>query len=262
MRWFASVAVYLLPVVGFAQAQPGSPRAPGTALPELRDEAKLRYLVRQLDLDESQRQHAEGLITVYTERRQEMISNLQANLENIRVISEEIQAAEKAGNTERAEQLKKQLGGMASTADAEAEFFQNLEAVLNGAQKQALAEARERLKRNPSGMWRPVDVIQTARSLGLSAEQSKKIDELLVDFRKAANPGANLPFDRNQNNPLLIKFISDVRDVLNKSQAAVFDRKLMAMKVEDKKSESRDPQEPQPPQPPDVQPLPAPRGGG
>ncbi len=258
MRRFACVVLFLLPVAGFAQMQPGSPRAPGTALPELREEARLRYLVRQLDLDDSQREHAEGLITVYTERRQEMISNLQANLENIRALSEEIQAAEKAGDKERAEQLKKQLGGMASTEDAEKEFFQNLEAVLNESQKQALHEARERLKRNPSGVLRPVDVIQTARGLGLSPAQSERINDLVHSFRKAANPGSNLPFDRNQNNPLLIKLISDVREVLDESQAAVFDRKLAAMRLEDKKAESGEPKEPQPP---GAQPTPAPRGG-
>lgn len=258
MRCSASVAVFLLLAVGLVQAQPSSPRAPGTALPELRDEAKLRYLIRQLDLDPQQQQHAEGLITVYAERRQEMMQNLQGNLNNIRAIADEIQAAEKAGDKARVEQLKKELGGMASTDDAEKEFFQNLEAVLNDQQKQTLAEARERLKRNPSGVLRPIDVIHTARALGLSAEQSARLDEVVTAFRKAANPGSNLPFDRNQNNPLLIKLISDVRGLLTESQAAAFDKRIAALRLEDKKAEDKERPEPQPS---GAQPTPAPRGG-
>jgi hypothetical protein len=259
MRWYSSVVLFSSLAVGIVHAQPGSPRAPGTSLPTLSDEAKLRYLVRQLDLDEQQQAHAEGLIAVYGERRQEMILNLQENLENIRAISEEIQAAEKAGDKQRAEELKKQLGGMASTDDAEKEFFQNLESVLNEGQKKALAEARERLKRNPSGVLRPIDVIHAARALGLSSEQAARVDELAASFRKAANPGTNLPFDRNQNNPLLIKLISDVRGVLSEEQGALFDKKIAAMRLEDKKGASRERPEPQPP---DARQTPAPRGGG
>lgn len=252
LRWmtaFATAALFAVPALG-QQPQPmappgapggqvvpgGPPGAPrgrptgpggGAALPgfpELRDEERLRYLMKQLALNPQQQQHAEGLLAVYLDAKQAKMAVIKGGADEIRAKYLEMDAARKAGDNARVEQIQKDLRDFTSNVQAENEFMSNLESVLTAEQKATLVEIKQRLEKNPTGTLRPVDVLIVARSLNLSPDQTKKLDEVREKFRAEANQ--IMPFDVARRNTLVDTLVVDVRGVLRPEQAAAFDKRI------------------------------------
>jgi hypothetical protein len=174
------LALLLIAEVSWAQRKPTVPMVAVSQDQKLVGEKRIRYLLRQLDLTEEQREYARGLIATILDES----GNPPLSLEQVYTLMAEAQQAEKDGDTERMEQVKQQLRELGRGADRENEFFLNMETVLTDEQKEVLQAARQRLKRNPSGALRPVDVFRVAYRLDLTKEQRAQLDLWQARFRE------------------------------------------------------------------------------
>lgn len=215
-------------------AEPGPiARNPTRSLPNivpgtLRDVAKFRYIYSQLDLTAEQTEAAEALIATYEAGHKQVMDNMQANLDRIRDLSNELTVATQANDEAEIRRIHAELGQFGNTSEIEAEFYANLESTLTPEQKTLLEEVRDMLSRNPTGQFRPVDVLQIARSLDLSAEQRKQVGAVETAFRREINSGS--PPDPAKREQLLQKLIAEVRGALNEAQVGKFDARVNRMR--------------------------------
>jgi Spy/CpxP family protein refolding chaperone len=228
-----TAALLPLPAVLAQTAQPqhqhptGRPGAAG-AKAGLQGEAKLRYIVKQLDLDKDQMDYATDLINIYNQRVEEERANGINRLQEVRVLWVQIEDAKKAGDNAKVAELMKQLEDYRTGVVPEREFFESLEGMLTPAQKETLAQVRERLKANPDVQLTPADVLKTARELKLTDEQNKKLTELQEALRTKQQPPAG--GEAPSQTKILDDFIKDVRAVLTPEQAAAFDKQIAKMR--------------------------------
>lgn len=171
-------AALLLPEATRAQREPTVPEASVAQARSLTGERKVHYLLRQLDLTREQRQYALGLIASILDP-----SNQELPLEKIYDLMAEAEQAEKDGDTERQQRITQQIRDLGKGLHREDEFFMNMETVLTDEQNEKLREARQRLKRNPSGALRPIDILRAVRRLELTEEQQAAFDEIHKRFR-------------------------------------------------------------------------------
>lgn len=209
-----------------AMAQTTAPSAPAVARtgkqPTLQGEPKLRYICKQLDLDEKQRDQAESLIAVYSETIKAASDKDQmlAVLREIQVLSQELQEAKKAGDEARIKEINMRLRQATPGLQAEDEFMTGLKEMLTEEQKAILAATLERLERDPHAQLKPVDVIRTATDLKLDAKQQETLDMLTREFRaETAKAGGD-------NSALIEDFIGKIRGMLTPEQAAEFDKRI------------------------------------
>lgn len=238
MRKFGCTLMMLLTATLVAQAQnprqnrtpmPGM-RAVTPAAPALKEAEKLRFLVAQLNLDPEQTEHAEGLLAVFESQKGQILSDVQSRLPEIQAKSQELEQALKEGNQARADAIRKELQDMVSLENAEREFFDNLKAKLTDEQKQTLEQAIARLERHPGGVLRPWDVFKIGEMLVDSDDQKSRLAEIKDGFRQKIN---NLiQYGDVQRRAALDQLIADVRAILNEQQAATFDQKVNALRIE------------------------------
>lgn len=221
MRRFAWLSLLIAPVA-FAQSM--IPLDAITNGKPLKNEARARYLMRQLDLTEKQADAVEGLIEVHFSES----SGQQIDIEEIRRIWKEIQAAQAKGDKDAEQRLTKQIQDMGKGMDVEPQFVENLSGILVDEQPAILAEARARLDRNPSGAISPIDLIHLASSLKLTPEQTKQLAELSDSFRKEVN--SKPAMDDGRKVELINGLATQIKKLLTPEQVEVFDKRVKAMR--------------------------------
>jgi hypothetical protein len=226
---FVWLTVLLLPVIALAQQR--SPVRSDSQKPRvnpLRGEQKLRYLVKQLDLIPKDSEFVEGLLQLYADSVREQETQ-QADrgdlLERVRVLYEQMQEAEKAGDKERAEQLREQMKVLGPGVVAEREFFDSLESILSEEQKAVLKRAQRRLQRVPDGTLRPIDVLRAAQSLELTPEQGPKLSKALRDFRAYLKEQGARPAE-GMRALFIERIVAGIREILTPEQTERFDKQI------------------------------------
>ena len=161
------LAAWLMTETLLAQRVPSVPISAVSEEREMTCQTKVRYLLRQLDLTREQLRHARGLMATILDDD----ANPPLSIAQVRAMVAELEEAQGADDEQRVKQIEQELRELGQRYDREAEFVMNMESVLTEEQKVVLQQARERLKRNPSGALRPIDVFRVLNRLELSEEQ-------------------------------------------------------------------------------------------
>jgi hypothetical protein len=191
-------------------------------------EAKLRWVCKQLKLDEQQKQQAEALMAVYHAALEEQGENALQLMEQIRDKLAEVQAARDEGNTELASKLQAELREMAPGVKAENTFFESLAQILTEEQVAKLPSLRERAAKLGDISMRPVHVVRAAHELGLTLEQQRQIEQLLIDYR--AKLISERPANKIETKGRVEELVDQVREVLTPDQATRFDEKIASLR--------------------------------
>jgi hypothetical protein len=218
------LAALLTTAVSPAQRKPTVPMAAVREEPKLKGERRIRYLLRQLDLTAEQREYARTLIATIVDEAE----NPPLSLEQVYTLMAEQQEAEKEGDEERVERVRQQLRALGRGADREGEFFMNMETELTDGQKETLHEARERLRRNPSGALRPVDVFRVVYAFDLSKEQKAHVDRWNARFRDDLRRIRTL--DDDQRFQLMNGLLEALRAELTPEQQSRFDLSIRRLR--------------------------------
>ena len=231
---FVWLTVLLLAVTSFAQTIRPTQRTPrgGERLVPLRGEQKLRYLIRQLDLGPEDREFVDGLLEVYAEqvRAQKAEQEEQGDLhERVRVLFAKMEEAEKAGDKQRADELREQMKVLGPGVLAERELLATLEANLSDDQKAALKQAGQRLHRVPDGALRPIDVLKAAQALELDPKQQRKLSKLLQEYRSYVS-GIAGRLSGPTREFALGRIVSDIRGILTPEQVERFDKQIVKLR--------------------------------
>ncbi|GEM_PF-1597763 len=206
--------------------QPIVPMAAVSPSHKLTGEAKVRYLMRQLDLNLKQRRYARELIaSIYNDD-----TNPRISLAEVHAIVAEIEKARAAGDKKREQELGQQLREMAQNADRDREFLTNMETVLTDQQKKLLKKAIARVKANPTGALRPLDVIRAARALDLSDAQKTKLDKIIHRLRD------NLAHRRQVTDAVRYQTINgllySIKHMLTPEQEKAFDLAILRLRCD------------------------------
>ncbi len=226
MRTVGMCLVSLLTLVAPAAAQTF------TALPKsaiemrraLTREKRVRYLLRQLDLDAGQAEHARGLLESFFGPD----AGPAIDIERIRNLWKELEEAHKAGDKAREEALTREIRRIGQQASREPEFLDNVRSVLRPQQKKALEQALERLRRHPSGGVRPIDIFDTVMQLDLSDDQRDRIEAYRQRFRKQVNAGPVWDDDRRER--LINSLLKALEKILTPEQVAWVDYRIQRLR--------------------------------
>lgn len=230
-RLLACLAIGLCGSMALAQLPGGGPM-PAPAAPKkppLSKEARIQYILKNLDLTPEQQKNAQAVVDTFLKSGQ---GTQQDFLAKVQQLTEEYKQAETAGDKNRMEQITQELRGMGTNTVDEPQFFESLRAVLTEPQKAELARISERLKSNPAGLMRPIDVYRAATELNLSADQKTKMEEALTAYREqlvAAPPArdpASIDLQRTQQ---VDDLVGRVRPILTPEQTAKFNKRVEAM---------------------------------
>ena len=227
MRRMAMTVLATMLLAGIANAQPADELITRQSIDDtkpLKGMAKIRLLLQQIDLTAEQQEYADGLLASLGDAQ----ANESLSLAQIRQLVSELQAAKDAGDTEREKAIAEEMRQSAKGYDPSEEFFMNMEGELSEEQQQKLVDARARLERNPSGALRPIDAFRTARSLDLTAEQDKALQEAAERFRERIGKSRKLDLDRQYAQ--FSRFIDDILKILNPEQKESFRAKITAMR--------------------------------
>ncbi|MBI5864367.1 MAG: hypothetical protein HZB38_07655 [Planctomycetes bacterium] len=237
MKFRAAIAFFLLvPGYVLAQLPSGGPAAPAAPKkPALVRDARARYILKQLDLSTEQNAQAEGLVDSFFKGEPASQDDIIAR---VRALSEEYKKAQEANDKKRMDEIAAELRNAGQGTVDEPQFLMNLRNILNDAQKAELENVLERLRSNPAGGGRPIDVYRAAVRLGLSAEQTKTMEETLAAFREQvmqtppARDPAGIDLQRDQ---FLDELSAKIKVVLKPEQAAKFEKSVSALKVDSAK---------------------------
>jgi hypothetical protein len=207
--------------------QPGSPTPEKAEQPKpVPIEQKLRYIVKQLDLNQKQQQHADGLFAILQSESNLSPEETKDRMEMIMSTYHTMQEAEKAGDKARADQLREELRNLAPGAAAERNFVNGLMPVLNDQQKEKFQTLLQKLDKATDLSLKPVEVIRLARDQNLTPEQTKKIADIQEQFRQSVAAG------KAPDSQALDQLISDVAGVLNPTQRAKFEQEISSRRVD------------------------------
>jgi len=190
-------------------------------------EQKLRYIVKRLNLDEKQKQHAEGLFAILQSESNLSTEETKDRMELIMSTYHAMQDAEKAGDKARAEQLREELKGLAPGVAAERNFVNGLMPVLNEQQKVKFQELLKKYEKATDLSLKPIEVIKLAREQKLTPEQSQQLDKIQTEFRQSVAAGTA------PDAHALDKLISDVSGILNPTQLAAFQKEVAERRVDE-----------------------------
>jgi hypothetical protein len=161
--------------VSWAQREPLIPMSAVRGGPRLTGQARITYLLRQLDLTKEQREYARTLLDSIKPSDME---GAEAAVEEVYQLVDKIAKAREAGDKELEDKLTEQIRQVGRKLQGDDEFFMNMELMLTDEQKKVLEAARERLKRNPRGLLRPVDVFRAAEALDLTNKQRQGLERM------------------------------------------------------------------------------------
>jgi hypothetical protein len=190
-------------------------------------EQKLRYIVRQLNLNEKQKQHAEGLFAILQSESNLGPEETKDRMELIMSTYHAMQDAEKAGDQARADELREELRNLAPGAAAERNFVNGLMPVLDEQQKEKFQTLLKKLDKVTDLSLKPIEVIRLARQQKLTPEQTEQIDKIQEEFRHSVAAG------KAPDSQALDKLISDVSAVLNPTQRAAFEQEISRRRVDE-----------------------------
>ncbi len=190
---------------------------------KLLGDARMRYLLRQLDLDIKQRRYARELLDSIYNSGDPGIS-----LAEVHAIVAEIEKARAAGDKKREQELAQELRDLARRADRDREFLMNMETVLTEKQKELLKRAQERLKANPSGAIRPIDIFRAARELDLDQQQRAKLDDLARKMRAELRKRRQITDGVRYQ--MINSLIYSVRELLTPEQLDQFDLQILRLR--------------------------------
>ncbi len=204
---------------------------------------KLRYIVKQLNLDDKQKQHAEGLFAILQSESNMTPEETKDRMEAIMSAYRAMQDAEKAGDKARTEELRAELRAMAPGAAAERNFVKGLMPVLNEQQQEKFQSLLAKLEKATDISLKPIEVVRLARSLNLTPEQSQRLDKIQEEFRKSVatdvskgpEPAAALDTGtaKSPESQRLDKLVTDISAILNPTQRAKFESEVAARRPED-----------------------------
>lgn len=216
------------------QVRPAGNQPPPPAAkprPALQGAQRVQFILRQLDLTPDQQRHADGLVETYYGAAEART----IDIDMIRALAKQMEDAQKAGNTAEYDKLQQQLRDIGQGSQDEPEFLDNLRSVLTEAQKAELTDVLERLKANPSGALRAVDVVREARRQKLSDKQAADLDAAISAHRARVNDASG-PRDATPAEMKLARqldeFIAAVRAILTPEQATAFDARIARLKPE------------------------------
>ncbi|MGD8450716.1 MAG: hypothetical protein PVJ57_02760 [Phycisphaerae bacterium] len=199
---------------------PAMPQAPKPGTPrQATIQEKLRYICKQLDLNEKQKQHVEGLFVLLEAEANSPPEELQRLVDEIQDTYQKMMAAREAGDTERAEELRETLIGLSPIVAAERNFAEGLMPALTEEQRAKFEYWRKKLEHVTDLSLKPLDVLRLAATYNLNDEQRAKVNDLRNKFRNAV---ALLQGDRERETALLEQLIKDVAAVLDESVRAEF----------------------------------------
>lgn len=189
---------------------------------------KMAYVIRQVRLNDEQKEFARGLFaTLYQENAQP-----QLDLAKVHSIVAEIQKAKEDGDEKLAAELGQQLRDMARNSDGDEEFLMNMETVLTDEQKVAMHAAYERLERNPSGALRPIDVIRAANELDLTTEQRASIQQTGQALREKMRNSRGSKLDDEWRFQTINAMIHSINQVLTEEQSRIFKSKIRGLRAD------------------------------
>jgi len=243
-RWiWVSLLACVVPAVVAAQVvEPGAAgrrpqrrvAAPAPRPVGVTGEAKLRYIGKQLDLNDEQKQHYEALLEVYRQGQAQATEEQIENLKRLRAIMAERDQAIQAGDTAKAEKLTAQMQSMRYEVRLEEEFFGGLIPILNEKQRETLKELRARLEKDPDISLKPARIVLEASRLGLSAEQSVQLEKIQSEFRQLMRQTPTTPTFAKEDQDRLLKWIIDqVQAILTPDQAAEFTARLAKLRPDE-----------------------------
>lgn len=216
---------------------PGAPAAPAAAPHAMTRSQRLAYIFKQLEMTPEQRQQADALM----ESVNGGAPPGELTIEKVREVWAAIQQAQAANDqaaveryTEQLRQLGKQSQG---SIDDDEEFLSALKAQLTDPQKKTLERVVGWLKRNPSGIMRPVDYFDIARELKLSDGQLKQLVQVESDCRRKANEQP--PNDDKSRQALGSTISNAITNVLTPDQRTQYETKIKRMTVIDAAAEAK-----------------------
>jgi hypothetical protein len=219
-------------VFALAQIQPARPpviRSQPPAEPAgPQGEQKLRWICRQLKLDDKQMQQAEALLAAYQAELKDAESNAGELLQKIQEKAAEMQAARNAGDTEGAKRLQEELKNLAPPAQAENHFFEALDEILSPEQKAKLPAIRKRAETAGDISLRPVYVLRAARKQNLTQQQDDQLEKLLDEYRTAAAGARTEKGEAAEER--VEQFIKNVRAILTGPQVEAFDKEIATLR--------------------------------
>ena len=204
--------------------QPAPPRVQPETPKDVPVLQKLRYICKQLDLDDRQWQHVEGLFAILEAESTMSQDQTRQRMELIMSTYHEMQAAQEAGDTKREAMLREELRGLAPGVEAERKFVEGLTPALKPAQQARLTMLLDQLRtvKTRDLELKPIDVVRVARQLDLDAAQHESLRKITSDFRASIATAS----DSDQQKKLLDKLIADIAAICNAEQKATFEREI------------------------------------
>lgn len=218
-----AIIVALLIVSSLASAQQATRPKPAKSVPELQGVAELNFIMRKLDLDQKQRQHAQGLLDEY-----ETSLSQEVDLTAITGLLHELQQAKGDDDKARIQQLYNEIKANQPSTLARNTFLDGLREILTDQQKVKLDNTLKMLEDNPSGVISLLDIFKAALTLDPTPEQRRELDRIHHQFRTqdVANVGRDGDVPRAG---LDTKFSAELRKVLDAPRQEKFDAALKAL---------------------------------
>lgn len=209
-----------------ALAGPKIPVASVAHKAPLAGDLNIRYLLRQIELNEQQAEQAGGLLESIVSDDDAQVGGV--DLAQIRQLWVELGEARQNKDSKRVNQIADQLWKACEDSTLDDEFFQNFEPALNDRQKELLAEARARLNRHRSGGLRPGDLTHEARKLNLTTEQQAELFNAIKAARKRIGP--ILRPSEAKKAGMLNALADDIRAFLTPEQRNEFEYRIYVMR--------------------------------
>lgn len=191
----------------------------------LQGERRAQYLANQLFLTPEQEKSVEGIIeTAFHQGPAETL-----DINKVQSLMQELREAQEKGDKDTEKRITDELREMGRGKNSEPEFLDNLRPLLNSEQQKLLQFHVERLERNPSGVVRPVDMVGTARRLGLDAAQNAQLDKVLDEFRTEINKPVAPPQDGPRPEQM-DNLLSQCRQVLKAEMQPKYDDTIKRMR--------------------------------
>lgn len=136
------------------------------------DRGQARYLLRQVALTTEQAKAAKSLLDeFFSDEPQPAL-----DLEQLRAAANAFEDAKKANDQEAIRAARTRLEQLAGGRDAQVRaYLSRVRRDFSDAQRKQLAAAQERLRRNPTGAVRPIDVFRVAQALELTGDQRREL---------------------------------------------------------------------------------------
>lgn len=227
-----SIALFTATQVLAQNFQPGARPAPQMPQkPGLTGKARGKFIIRQLDLTPEQLQNAEALVE---EHYKSATDNPDEILSRVRALTEELRKAEETKNQAEKDRISEELRKIGRGETDEGQFLANLRLILNDGQKAKLESTLERLKTNPSGEIRPIDVYRLVTGMVLPPADMKKIEAATAAFREQSSTAAPVRDPaalEAQHTELLNAYVKALTEALPADKRDGFTRQVNAIRA-------------------------------